>query len=83
MQVETDAKYEGYIERQERDVQRFRRMESVRIPGGTDFAAITPMRKEAREKFAKLRPETLGQAGRIPGISPSDISVLEIWLRSK
>jgi len=82
-QVETDAKYEGYVERQERDVQRFRRMESVRIPGGMDFAAISPMRKEAREKFAKLRPETLGQAGRIPGISPSDISVLEIWLRSR
>lgn len=82
-QVETDAKYEGYLERQDRDVARFRRMESVRIPPGVDFGAISAMRKEAREKFSKLRPETLGQAGRIAGISPSDVGVLEVWLRSR
>jgi tRNA uridine 5-carboxymethylaminomethyl modification enzyme len=58
-------------------------MESVRIPPGVDFGGISAMRKEAREKFSRLRPETLGQAGRISGISPSDIGMLEVWLRAR
>ena len=79
-QVEIEIKYAGYLERQARQVQRFRRNESRRIPEDVDYRAITQMRHEAREKFARIRPRSLGQAGRIAGIGMSDVAVLEIHL---
>jgi len=82
-QIEIDAKYMGYIARQERDVAKLRKLESVRIPADVPFDSINSLRKEAREKFNQHRPETLGQASRIAGISPADIGVLEVWLRAK
>jgi tRNA uridine 5-carboxymethylaminomethyl modification enzyme len=82
-QVETDAKYSGYLERQDRDVEKLHRAESVLIPTNVDFSGIGALRKEAREKFALHRPATLGHASRISGISPADITVLEVWLRSR
>ncbi|NIA21154.1 MAG: tRNA uridine-5-carboxymethylaminomethyl(34) synthesis enzyme MnmG, partial [Anaerolineaceae bacterium] len=79
-QVEIETKYAGYLERQARQVERFRRNESRRIPNEIDYGSITQMRHEAREKFARIRPGNLGQAARIAGIGLSDVAVLEIYL---
>ncbi len=76
--VEADVKYAGYVERQERDVARLRRQETVEIPGDLDPARLTGLRAEAKEKLAALRPRTLGQAGRIPGINPPDVALLAV-----
>jgi len=81
--VETDLKYEGYIRRQEAQVERARERESHPIPATVDYAAIRDLRMEARQKFERIRPATFGQAGRISGITPADLAILEIWLRSR
>lgn len=81
-QVETDLKYEGYIKRQTELVDRTRRLEDKRFPADTDFASIYGLKREAQVKLAQIRPQTLGQAGRISGITPADVSLLAIWLRS-
>jgi len=81
-QVETDLKYDGYIKRQTELVDRTRRLEDKRFPADTDFAAIYGLKREAQLKLAQIRPQTLGQAGRISGITPADVSLLAIWLRS-
>jgi len=73
-------KYEGYVLRQEREVERFRRMEARRIPEGFDFRAVTQLRLEAREKFSAVAPRSIGHARRISGISPADLAVLMIHL---
>lgn len=82
-QVEISLKYEGYIERQIGEVSRLNQIESVQLPDGIDFHAITGLRTEAKLRLTKLRPMTLGQASRIPGIAPSDISVLMIALEKR
>ena len=82
-QIEIDAKYAGYLERQDRDVAKLHKLESKSIPPGIEYASIEPLRKEAREKFARYQPETIGQAGRIAGISPADVGVLEVYLRTQ
>jgi len=79
-QVEIEAKYAGYLERQEREVQRARRMEDRAIPPALDYAAVPHLRAEAREKLARIRPRSLGQAARIAGIGPADLAVLTIHL---
>ena len=79
-QVEIEAKYAGYLARQEREVQRARRMEDRPIPPTLDYAAVPHLRAEAREKLARIRPRSLGQAARIAGIGPADLSVLLIHL---
>lgn len=79
-QVETEAKYEGYIERQKLDVERVRKMEARRIPDDFDFMAVGQMRTEAREKLAAVRPASLGQAARVAGVSPADIAALLVHL---
>ncbi|HEX3659154.1 MAG TPA: tRNA uridine-5-carboxymethylaminomethyl(34) synthesis enzyme MnmG [Pirellulales bacterium] len=79
-QVTHDAKYSGYIARQEIDVQRQRRLAEKRIPQGFDFAAIAQLRVEAREKLVRIQPRTLAQAGRISGITPADLALLMIHL---
>lgn len=81
-QVETDLKYDGYIKRQTELVDRTRRLEDKRFPADTDFASIYGLKREAQLKLAQIRPQTLGQAGRISGITPADVSLLAIWLRS-
>lgn len=78
--VETELKYEGYIKRQLEEVRRFSRMEEKQIPPDMDFASIGGLRLEARQKLAERRPETIGKASRIPGVSPADISVLLVAL---
>src|SRR5262249_29741369 len=69
-QVTIDAKYHGYIGRQTDQVERFRRLENKRIPDDLDYRGVLQLRAEAREKFERVRPESIGQAGRISGISP-------------
>ena len=79
-QAEITLKYEGYLTRQQRQVEEFKRTENVRIPGNIDYENITGLRIEARQKLQKIRPETLGAAQRISGVSPGDVAVLMIKL---
>ena len=79
-QVETDAKYEGYIRRQEGAVAKAQRAEARFLPAELDYAQISGLRAEARQKLLKIRPSTLGQAGRISGITPADIALVTIYL---
>lgn len=79
-QVEVSIKYEGYIEKQQRQAQQFKKMESKRIPSGIDYGKIEGMRLEARQKLNQIKPESIGQASRISGVSPADISVLMVYL---
>ena len=81
--VETALKYEGYIKRQLADITEMRRLEKRLLPKDMDYAQIAGLRLEAREKLNKVRPENIGQAGRISGVSPADISVLLIWLATQ
>ncbi len=81
-QVETEIKYEGYIKRQLIVIEQVRRLECKILPENIDYNAIDGLRLEAREKLTKVRPENIGQASRISGVSPADISVLVIYLAS-
>ena len=78
--VEIELKYEGYIHRQKADIQEMRRLERQILPDGLDYDSIEGLRMEAREKLSRIRPQNIGQAGRISGVSPADISVLLIYL---
>ncbi len=78
-QVEVEIKYEGYIKRQLADIAEMRRLEKRMIPADTDYFAIAGLRKEAQEKLTKVRPHNIGQASRISGVSPADISVLIVY----
>ena len=82
-QVEIGLKYEGYIKRQLKQIEEFARLEGHKLPRDLDYSQITGLRLEAREKLAKIRPENFGQASRISGVSPADISVLMIYMESK
>ncbi|MCC8048734.1 MAG: tRNA uridine-5-carboxymethylaminomethyl(34) synthesis enzyme MnmG [Oscillospiraceae bacterium] len=79
-QVEIELKYAGYIRRQLRQVEEFSRMEERRLPEDIDYSAITGLRLEARQKLSRVRPVSLGQAGRISGVSPADLAALMVWL---
>lgn len=81
--VEIELKYEGYIRRQKADIEEARRLERKRLPQDVDYSQIQGLRLEAGEKLSKVRPENIGQAGRISGVSPADISVLLIWLAAR
>ena len=82
-EAELNLKYEGYIRRQLKQVEEFTRMESHRLPEDLDYDKVTGLRLEAREKLKKIRPENFGQASRISGVSPADISVLMIYMESR
>ena len=75
------AKYRGYIDRQAQQVERFRRLEDKPLPLDLDYQSIAQLRAEAREKFARVLPRSLGQAGRISGINPADIATLLVHLK--
>ncbi|WP_281539947.1 tRNA uridine-5-carboxymethylaminomethyl(34) synthesis enzyme MnmG [Selenomonas noxia] len=79
-EVEITARYDGYIRKQEEQIARMERLESRRIPAEFDYAAVTSLRLEAAEKLAAVRPRSIGQASRISGVSPADISVLLVYL---
>jgi len=82
-EVEIQIKYAGYLARQEKQVADFKKEESRLLPIDTDYASITGLRLEAQEKLAAIRPMSIGQAGRISGVSPADIAVLLIWLEQR
>ena len=79
--IETEIKYAGYIARQQRAIREVQRRETVAIPEDFDYSALQGLTLEAREKLARIRPRNLGQAGRIPGVSPADEAVLSLALR--
>jgi len=81
-QVEIALKYEGYIARQEVEVAKMKGLEDKQIPPWMDYAKVPSLRTEARQKLAKIQPATLGQASRISGVSPSDVGILMIWMKS-
>lgn len=81
--VEIDLKYEGYIKRQLADIEEMRRVERKKLPLTVDYRQVKGLRLEAVEKLNKVKPENIGQAGRISGVSPADVSVLLIWLAGR
>ena len=81
-QVDIHVKYEGYIKRQERQVEQFKKMEEKKIPADINYAEIPSLRIEAKQKLEELRPDSIGQASRISGVSPADISVLLVYLKA-
>ena len=82
-EVEIQIKYAGYLARQEKQVEEFKREESRLLPEGIDYNAIAGLRLEARQKLSEIRPLSVGQAGRISGVSPADIAVLLIYLSTE
>jgi tRNA uridine 5-carboxymethylaminomethyl modification enzyme len=78
--VAVELKYQGYIRRQTQAVERLAKAERVKIPSDFDYAACRGISREAREKLTAQKPETLGQAGRIPGVTPADAAVLSIFI---
>ena len=82
-QVEISIKYEGYIRRQLKEVETFSKLESRRIPPDIDYAPIPGIRTEAKQKLSAIRPASFGQAGRISGVSPADLTALMIWLENR
>ena len=79
-QVEIQIKYDGYIQRQQRQIHQFKKLENFRIPDTFDYTDVHGLKTEAREKLAKIRPASIGQASRLPGVSPADISILTVIL---
>jgi len=82
-QVDINIKYDGYIKRQMRQVEQFKKLENKRIPENIDYDSIQSLRLEAKQKLNQIRPASIGQASRISGVSPADISVLLVYLGSK
>ena len=82
-QVDINIKYDGYIRRQLKQVEQFKKLESRKIPEDLDYEQIGSLRIEARQKLEAYRPISIGQASRISGVSPADISVLLVYLSSK
>jgi tRNA uridine 5-carboxymethylaminomethyl modification enzyme len=82
-EVETTVKYAGYLEREESEVSRFRSLEAKDIPDDLDYASIPGLRLEARQKLQRARPRTIGQAWRISGVSPADLSLLLVWIKRR
>ena len=81
-QLEIETKYRGYIEKQMRQVKKFKKREKKKLPEDIDYSQLETLRTEAREKLNRIRPVSLGQASRIPGVSPADISALMIYLET-
>lgn len=78
--IETDFKYEGHLGRQRTQIERMSRQQNRRIPENLDYTTIHGLKKEAQHRFSEIQPATLGQAGRIPGITPADMAMLAVWL---
>ncbi|MFW6071594.1 MAG: tRNA uridine-5-carboxymethylaminomethyl(34) synthesis enzyme MnmG [Candidatus Bipolaricaulota bacterium] len=80
-EVEIRAKYEGYIEKQEKRIEQFRDMENEKLPDSLDYDELDGLSTEGREKLKEVQPQTLGQAERIPGVTRSDITIITVWLK--
>jgi tRNA uridine 5-carboxymethylaminomethyl modification enzyme len=81
--LETNFKYEGHLGRQQSQIERMARQEGKRLPAGLDFTAVRGLKREAQLRFTEVSPATLGQAGRIPGITPADVAILAVWLEKR
>jgi tRNA uridine 5-carboxymethylaminomethyl modification enzyme len=82
-QVEIQIKYQGYVARQQEIVGRFQKMEHARLPENTDYSRISGLSREVCEKLSRIRPRSLGQAARIPGITPAAISLLSFYIKTR
>ena len=82
-QIEIEIKYEGYIQKQQKQIEQLKKLENKILPVDFDYKQINGLRLEAQEKLNKIKPLNIGQASRISGVSPADISVLLIWLATK
>ena len=82
-QVELQIKYEGYISKQLAQIDVMRKLESKKLPQNTDYSEVYGLRLEAAEKLNKIQPLSIGQASRISGVSPADISMLAVWLQKE
>ncbi len=82
-QVEIQIKYDGYIQRQQRQIHQFKKLENLRIPDTFNYVNVRGLKTEAREKLEKIRPASIGQASRLPGVSPADISILMVMLHQR
>ena len=82
-QVNINIKYEGYIKRQKKQVEQFKKLEKKRIPADINYEEVQSLRLEAKQKLSQIRPASIGQASRISGVSPADISVLLVYLESR
>jgi tRNA uridine 5-carboxymethylaminomethyl modification enzyme len=80
-QIEIAIKYAGYIDRQEQEIEKFKSMEDKQIPDWLDYETVPSLRKEARLKLQQIRPRTVGQASRISGVSPADVSIVMVWMK--
>ena len=80
-QIEIEVKYEGFIKRQLKDVERFENLEKIKVPLDMDYSRISSLSREIREKLTKFRPLNLGQASRISGVTPAAVSLLMVYLR--
>ena len=80
-QVNINIKYDGYIRRQMRQVEQFKKLENKKIPDNIDYNQIKSLRIEAKQKLSQIRPASIGQASRISGVSPADVSVLLVYLK--
>src|SRR5208283_3836622 len=83
LQVEVQAKYSGYLKRQNDEIDRHRRHEEMRLPADIDYGDVKGLSNEARQSLAAVRPETLGQAARIPGLTPAAVSLLLVHLKKR
>lgn len=81
--LETETKFEGYIERAKKEAEKLKKLEDVSLPSDLDYLSLKGLRLEAREKLSKVRPLTLGQASRIPGVNPADCAILALHLKKK
>jgi tRNA uridine 5-carboxymethylaminomethyl modification enzyme len=79
--VEIEVKYAGYIERQQSEIEKFKNLEGKCIPATFDYSSVPSLCQEARLRLTQIRPATVGQASRISGVSPADISILMVWLK--
>jgi tRNA uridine 5-carboxymethylaminomethyl modification enzyme len=79
--VETEVRYAGYMQQQERQISRLRESEKRSIPASFDYRGIPGLSREVQDKLERVRPETLGQAGRIPGVTPAAVAILDVYLR--
>jgi tRNA uridine 5-carboxymethylaminomethyl modification enzyme len=82
-QVEIQAKYAGYIDRQQDDIDRLRRYENTALPPDLDFGAVDGLSNEVKQKLCAARPDTLARAGRIPGVTPAAIALLLVYLKRR
>ncbi len=83
MLIETEIKYSGFLDRQVKQMEKVKKLDGKTLPEGMDFSSVHGLKREAIDRFSSIRPRTLGQASRIPGITPADISLLVIWLEKK